>query len=61
MIRTKWQAFLPITETGKDLHIVCKAVDSSYQSQPDSFEGIYNVRGVLVNAWHQIHVKTGEN
>ncbi|KAL2914519.1 hypothetical protein HK105_205868 [Polyrhizophydium stewartii] len=37
--------------------LVCKAVDSSYNSQPETFEGIYNVRGVLVGAWSRVPVQ----
>jgi sulfite oxidase len=53
---THWQ--LKVPTTGKnDLDIICKAVDSSYNTQPDSFLGIYNARGVLSSAWQRIQGK----
>ncbi|XP_056370939.1 sulfite oxidase, mitochondrial isoform X1 [Oenanthe melanoleuca] len=41
---------------GARLDIVCKAVDSSYNVQPDSVAPIWNLRGVLSNAWHRVPV-----
>jgi sulfite oxidase len=38
------------------VHLVCKAVDDSYNVQPDTFKPIYNARGVLANAWHRVDV-----
>lgn len=32
----------------------CKAADSNYNVQPESFENIFNFRGVLSNAYHKI-------
>jgi sulfite oxidase len=54
---TKWEAFVPIYNF-EDAEIICKAVDSSYQSQPENFGSIYNVRGVLSNAWHRVKIKS---
>lgn len=56
---TKWEAKVdipPESLSSGEIEIVCKAVDSSYNVQPDSYEGIYNARGVLVNAWQRIKV-----
>jgi sulfite oxidase len=36
------------------LEIVCKAVDVSYNVQPDTIDGIWNLRGLLNNAWHTV-------
>ncbi|KAI8900813.1 Oxidoreductase, molybdopterin-binding domain-containing protein [Globomyces pollinis-pini] len=53
---TKWEAKLPVgNET--EFEIVCKAVDEAYNTQPDSFAGVYNVRGVLVSAWQRMKTK----
>jgi sulfite oxidase len=53
---TKWQ--LKVDTKGKrDLNVVCKAVDDSYNTQPDSFEGVYNARGVLSSAWQKINAR----
>eukprot|EP00842_Homolaphlyctis_polyrhiza_P002854 jgi/Hompol1/356/HPOL_003107-RA len=62
---THWEARIPASQlataaknspTG-EIKLVCKAVDSSYNSQPETFDGIYNVRGVLVGAWQRIPAK----
>ncbi|XP_041373957.1 sulfite oxidase-like [Gigantopelta aegis] len=54
---TLWDVTIPLPEThGKRLDIVCKAVDISYNVQPDNVEGIWNLRGVLSNAWHRVSV-----
>ena len=38
------------------IEVVCKAVDTSYNEQPERMESIYNVRGVLVSAWHRVKI-----
>ena len=53
---TKFSAKLPAAGA-KEVDLVCKAVDSSYNTQPDNFEGVYNARGVLVTAWQKLKVK----
>ncbi|KAI8813884.1 protein SUOX-1, isoform a [Cladochytrium replicatum] len=55
---TLWEAHVPVgqADAGKEVEFVCKAVDESYNSQPESMVGIYNVRGVLVNGWHRVKV-----
>ncbi|KAH6559902.1 hypothetical protein BASA50_008991 [Batrachochytrium salamandrivorans] len=56
---TQWEARLPaawVAERAKEgkVTFVCKAIDSSYNSQPETFESIYNARGVLVGAWSRV-------
>ena len=55
---TLWEARVPIPE-GHDgeLEIVCKAIDSSHNVQPDTVDGIWNVRGLLNNSWHRVKVQ----
>ncbi|KAI5081504.1 hypothetical protein GOP47_0004687 [Adiantum capillus-veneris] len=36
--------------------ILAKAVDSAANVQPESVESIWNLRGVLNNSWHKVHV-----
>ncbi len=56
------QATLPLPKPGPDgslppsLALAAKAVDASYNSQPDSVAGIWNLRGVVNNAWHRMEV-----
>lgn len=55
-----WQVDLPIPPNMKnnsEVQIICKATDSSYNVQPDSVDPIWNLRGVLNNAWYKITVK----
>ena len=54
-----WSIDLPIPKNMKDVEIWVKAVDSSYNTQPESFANIWNLRGVLSNAYHRIQVKVG--
>ena len=51
---TQWQVQF---KRADELNLVCKAVDSSYNTQPDGFDGVYNARGVLVSAWQKLKVK----
>lgn len=54
------QAEVPIkiAKDGKAI-FMCKAVDDSYNVQPDTFKPIYNARGVLSNAWNRVEVPVG--
>ncbi|GIY30048.1 hypothetical protein CDAR_445252 [Caerostris darwini] len=55
---TIWKVSVPVDASSKsELQIICKAIDSSYNVQPDSFPPIWNLRGVLGNAWHKITVQ----
>lgn len=38
------------------LDIVCKAIDASYNNQPESTDPIFNQRGLANNAWHKVTV-----
>ncbi|XP_016966970.1 sulfite oxidase, mitochondrial [Drosophila biarmipes] len=55
-----WSARLPVSEAQRkagDVEIWAKAVDSAYNVQPEKFEHIWNLRGVLANAYHKVKVK----
>ena len=57
---TPWQLDLDLhTVNNETLHLVCKAIDDSYNSQPDTISPIWNMRGLLNNAWHRstVYVK----
>lgn len=52
------QVEVPVpAEKGSAVQLVCKAVDDSYNVQPETFAPIYNARGVLATAWHRLNVK----
>jgi sulfite oxidase len=36
--------------------VLVKATDDAYNTQPESYESIYNVRGNLATAWHRVSV-----
>ncbi|DAZ96578.1 TPA: hypothetical protein N0F65_011802 [Lagenidium giganteum] len=57
---TPWVLDVEVPAGVKELEILCKAVDSSYNVQPDSIAPIWNMRGVLNNAWHRVRVELVE-
>jgi sulfite oxidase len=60
---TLWKATIPLTaelkklgkENGK-IQLVCKAVDGSYNQQPENAHTLWNRRGILNNSWHRVDV-----
>ncbi|CAH0474508.1 unnamed protein product [Peronospora belbahrii] len=58
---TPWEIDVKIPLGTTKLDIVCKAVDASYNVQPDTIAPIWNMRGILNNAWHRIHVLVAES
>ncbi|XP_024125527.1 sulfite oxidase, mitochondrial [Oryzias melastigma] len=56
-----WELTAPLPPQVQELEIICKAVDSSYNVQPETFAPIWNLRGVLSNAWHRVTVKITED
>lgn len=60
-----WTATIPVTKEmeGKNVEICVKAVNSAYDTQPESPAPLWNLRGVLSNSWHRVSVvvpKEGE-
>lgn len=53
---TLWKAQLLVDKTWKETEIWAKAVDASYNVQPENFENIWNLRGFLCNAYHKVKV-----
>ncbi|KAG7380884.1 hypothetical protein PHYBOEH_011284 [Phytophthora boehmeriae] len=58
---TPWELDVEVPPGTKKLDIMCKAVDASYNVQPDTIAPIWNMRGVLNNAWHRVHVTVEES
>lgn len=56
-----WELQAPLPPGAQEVEIVCKAVDNGYNMQPDSVAPIWNLRGVLSNAWHRVRVKVSED
>lgn len=53
---TLWKAEIPIPAGQKQVELWCKAVDSCYNTQPEKFDNIWNLRGVLNTAYHRVRV-----
>lgn len=53
---TIWEYEVKIPKDKSSLEIVCVAVDSAHNTQPESSKTIWNARGLMNNAWHKIHV-----
>ena len=52
-----WEATLPLPDATQDsVQLCCKAVDDSYNVQPDTTAPIWNLRGCLSNAWHRVNL-----
>ncbi|KAL7307952.1 hypothetical protein TKK_0000044 [Trichogramma kaykai] len=56
---TLWSLNLPVDKMKKSVEIWVKAVDSQYNTQPESFKNIWNLRGFLCNAYHKVKVNLG--
>ncbi|XP_060525796.1 sulfite oxidase isoform X2 [Cylas formicarius] len=54
---TLWSVRVPVVGGSEEAEIWAKAVDSSYNTQPESFANIWNLRGVLGNAYHRVTVR----
>ena len=52
----RFSASVEVPEGATEVHLVCKATDEGYNSQPDDFTAIYNFRGIVANAWHRLKV-----
>ena len=47
-----WRIAVPKNQLGRRFAV--KAVDDSYNTQPESYEASYNFRGNLAQAWHRV-------
>jgi len=55
---TLWDAEVPVT--GGKMKIMCRAIDSSFNSQPENASSIWNLRGFMMNSWHRVCVNVKE-
>ena len=54
---TLWEVTVPIPKNHKGkLEVVCKAIDASHNTQPESPKGIWNLRGLCNNSWSRVTV-----
>lgn len=57
---TPWEIDVQVPQDAEQVEIICKAVDASYNAQPDTIAPIWNMRGMLNNAWHRVCVRIVE-
>eukprot|EP00359_Climacostomum_virens_P009608 CAMPEP_0204913334 /NCGR_PEP_ID=MMETSP1397-20131031/11237_1 /ASSEMBLY_ACC=CAM_ASM_000891 /TAXON_ID=49980 /ORGANISM="Climacostomum Climacostomum virens, Strain Stock W-24" /LENGTH=480 /DNA_ID=CAMNT_0052084547 /DNA_START=903 /DNA_END=2342 /DNA_ORIENTATION=- len=53
---TLWDVSVPREDIGDASRVCVRAVDSAYQSQPESAKHIWNFRGLLNHSWHCVDV-----
>jgi len=53
---TRWQANVQPGATEGEREVWVRAVDSSYNTQPENMEHIWNLRGVMAVAYHKIKI-----
>ncbi|KAJ0182213.1 hypothetical protein K1T71_001582 [Dendrolimus kikuchii] len=54
---TLWTARVPVSKDQKEVELWAKATDSNFNTQPEKFDDIWNIRGILSNAYHKVTVK----
>lgn len=58
---TLWKAVIPVPEGAKSvIQVASRATDDMYNTQPERVEPIWNLRGVLNNAWHRKTVNVNQ-
>lgn len=56
---TRWKYQCKRQQTGS--HVVVKAVDEAYNTQPDTHGPTFNFRGNLTSAWHRVKISEGKD
>lgn len=59
-----WTAQVPVKSAllhGDKVQFMCKATDHSYNVQPEKTNPLWNLRGILNNAWHRVEVKVDKD
>lgn len=51
------QADVVLPQGSKEVSLVAKATDASYNTQPDGVAGVWNLRGVINNCWHRVQLQ----
>ncbi|CAI2358169.1 unnamed protein product [Caenorhabditis sp. 36 PRJEB53466] len=57
---TLFRAEVKIPPGVKEFNIIAKAVDRAYNTQPETASGIWNVRGLIHNAWHKVPITVND-
>lgn len=53
---TLWSAKVPVNKGSKQVELWVKATDSNFNTQPEKSDDIWNIRGILNNAYHKIRI-----
>ena len=53
---TLWSVEVKVPKLESNTKIVCRAVDSNCNQQPETIDAVWNLRGILNNAWHTVPV-----
>lgn len=53
---TLWEVEIPLEDDVEFVELACCARDSSNAVQPQTCDASMNVRGLLTNSWHRVHV-----
>lgn len=51
-----WKAQIKVPDDAESFTVASRAVDSSYNVQPEDIRHIWNIRGVLSNAWSRVNL-----
>ncbi|CAK1540380.1 unnamed protein product [Leptosia nina] len=51
---TLWSLKVPVQRSVNQMEVWVKATDSNFNTQPERFEDIWNIRGILSNAYHRV-------
>lgn len=58
---TRWQISLPVGTPEGEVEAWVRAVDSSYNTQPEGMEHIWNLRGLMAVGYHKVKVSVKTN
>lgn len=57
---TLWKAKVEVPRNCQSFEVWSKAVDSNYNVQPESFDNIWNLRGLLSNAYSRVQYRVSK-
>lgn len=58
---TFWECDVELPASESRVEIMCRATDASYNVQPESPSGIWNIRGINCNSWHRVGITVKED
>jgi sulfite oxidase len=50
-----------VCDDGVSVELSCKGVDMAFNTQPESSDGLWNVRGLANNSWFRLRHKVGDD